>query len=378
MADKPITRLASEMATKEQKKKRGFFDKVGGFFADAGQEVGRMVTNPLETAQRVGSMAKETFVDPIVNLPNAFDPTSGLSPLERVNTGLGGALAVGDMATPFLPEGALANALANRAASKAWASHAPTINRPKLSPGQGYGLHVSHIPDLPVIKDIAELRNKGTNFGTIYDSTQWTPPGATYVFGIPQGQPGRMQVDAAVQHAQLAKRAAANNLDNPEIRDYIMYLTKTNPLELPGGPRLTRVADPEYGTHNPFTDGGQSVVGDQEILSAFDLDLNSYNAPRQALDESPLAQAMGTPENQLAFNAEDLKVRNFQRDFVDNLYNRVSMDPVFNNYLAYIERMQSKKALQKMSRARLAARKEAERAAAEDAAYRAGRGRGVA
>ena len=377
MADKPITRLASEMATKEQKKKRGFFDKVGGFFADAGQEVGRMVTNPLETAQRVGSMAKETFVDPIVNLPNAFDPTSGLSPLERVNTGLGGGLALADAFTPFMPEGALANALANRAASKAWANHAPAINRPKLSPGQGYGLHVSHIPDLPVIKDIAELRNKGTNFGTPYDSTQWTPPGATYVFGIPQGQPGIAQVNAAVQHAQLAKRAAANNLDNPEIRDYIMYLTRTNPLELPGGPRLTRVADPEYGTHNAFTDGGQSVVGDQKILSVFDLDLNAYDAPRQALDESPLAQAMGTPENQLAFNDENFKVLNFERDFVDNLYNRVSLDPEFANYLAYIERMQSKDALQKMSRARLATRKEAERAA-EDAAYRAGRGRGVA
>ncbi len=136
-----------------------------------------------------------------------------------------------------------------------------------------------------------------------------------------------------------------------------MYLTKTNPLKLPGGPRLTRVADPEYGTHNAFTDFGQSVVGDQEILSAFDLDLNAYNAPRQALDESPLARAMGTPENQLAFNDERLKVENFQRDFVDNLYNRVSMDPEFANYLAYIERMQSKEALQKMSRARLAARK---------------------
>ena len=355
MAKKPVTRLASEMAA--QKKKRGFFDKVGGFLADAGQEVGRMVTNPLDTAKEMGSMAKQTFYDPIANLPKAFDPTSGLAPLERVNTALGGGLAMADVLTPFVPEGALANALANRAASKAWANHVPTINKPRLLPGQGYGFHVSHIPDLPVIKDIKELRNQGTNFGTIYDSTQFTPPGATYVFGIPQGQQGRIQVDAAVQHAQLAKRAAANNPDNPEIRDYIMYLTKTNPLKLPGGPRLTRVADPEYGTHNAFTDGGQSVVGDQEILSAFDLDLNAYNAPRQALDESPLARAMGTPENQLAFNDERLKVENFQRDFVDNLYNRVSMDPEFANYLAYIERMQSKEALQKMSRARLAARK---------------------
>ena len=364
-----------------QKKKRGFLNflddnitgglvKVGDFFADGGNALVDMAKNPLDTAKQMGVTAKQTFYDPIANMPKAFDPTSGLSPIERVNTGLGGALVIADAFTPFMPEGALANALAKRAASKAWANHVPTINRPKLSPGQGYGFHVSHTPDLPVIKDIAELRNKGTNFGTPYDSTQWTPPGATYVFGIPQGQSGRMQVDAAVQHAQGAKRAAADNLDNPEIRNYIMYLTKTNPLELPGGPRLTRVADPEYGTHNPFTDGGQSVAGDQEVLSAFDLDLNSYNAPRQALDESPLAQAMGTPENQLAFNAENLKVQNFQRDFVDNLYNRVSLDPEFANYLAYIERMRSKDALQKMSRARLNARRQAARDA-EEAAYKA-------
>jgi len=74
MAKKPVTRLASEMAA--QKKKRGFFDKVGGFLADAGQEVGRMVTNPLDTAKEMGSMAKQTFYDPIANLPKAFDPTS--------------------------------------------------------------------------------------------------------------------------------------------------------------------------------------------------------------------------------------------------------------------------------------------------------------
>jgi len=126
MADKPVTRLASEMATKEQKKKRGFFDKVGGFLADAGQEVGRIVTNPVETVQRLGSEAKSTFFDPIRNLPNAFDPTSGLSPMERVNTGLGGGLALADAVTPFLPEGALANAMVQRAANRTLAETGAT------------------------------------------------------------------------------------------------------------------------------------------------------------------------------------------------------------------------------------------------------------
>ena len=140
---KPVTRLASEMATQEQKKKRGFFDKVGGFLADAGQEVGRMVTNPVETVQRLGSEAKSTFYDPIRNLPNAFDPTSGLSPMERVNTGLGGGLALADAVTPFLPEGALANAMVQRAA-----------NRTLADTGQRsfeYGLHHSLTPGIKTI-----------------------------------------------------------------------------------------------------------------------------------------------------------------------------------------------------------------------------------
>lgn len=156
MADKPITRLASEMATKEQKKKRGFFDKVGGFFADAGQEVGRMVTNPLDTAKEMGSMAKQTFYDPIANLPKAFDPTSGLAPLERVNTALGGGLALADAFTPFVPEGALANALAKRAAGKAWANSVPNMTKP-VGPTAAdmyfakYGIHGSPTSGIPQI-----------------------------------------------------------------------------------------------------------------------------------------------------------------------------------------------------------------------------------
>jgi hypothetical protein len=159
MADKPITRLASEMATQEQKKKRGILsflddnitgalEKVGDFAADQGQAFVDMAKNPLDTAKQMGVTAKQTFYDPIANLPKAFDPTSGLSPLERVNTGLGGALAIGDMMTPFMPEGALANALAKRAAENAVARIAPNMTKP-VGPtaadwfyGQ-YGLHGS-------------------------------------------------------------------------------------------------------------------------------------------------------------------------------------------------------------------------------------------
>jgi hypothetical protein len=146
MADKPVTRLASEIAAKEQKKKRGFFDKVGGFLADAGQEVGRIVTNPVETVQRLGSEAKSTFYDPIRNLPNAFDPTSGLSPMERVNTGLGGGLALADVATPFLPEGALANAMVKRAANRALAETG-TTSFAKSGPINIMGYEVPYGPE---------------------------------------------------------------------------------------------------------------------------------------------------------------------------------------------------------------------------------------
>lgn len=378
MADKPITRLASEMATKEQKKKRGFLSflddnitgglvKVGDFFADGGNALVDMAKNPLDTAKQMGVMAKETFVDPVWNMPKAFDPTSGLSPIERVNTGLGGALAVGDMATPFLPEGALANALAKRAANKAWVNSAPAVNRSRLLPGQGYGMHVSHQPNLTAIQDIEGLRNTGGNFGTMYDSTQFVDKGATYAFGIPQGTPGQRQVDAALEFALDAKRAAAQNPLGPENRNYTMYFTQTNPIDRPGPLRTTRLADPEYGTHNPFVDRGESIYGDQKVLSNFDLDIDAYTAPRNALENSPLAQSTSQADA-LRWNEELLKVMNFEDEFRKNLYNRVSMDPMFNNYLVSIEREKNRIALQKAARERLASRNAAERSA-ESAAF---------
>jgi hypothetical protein len=335
MADKPITRLASEMATKEQKKKRGIFDKVGGFFADAGQEVGRMVTNPLDTAKKMGSMAKQTFYDPIANLPSAFDPTSGLSPLERVNTGLGGGLALADAFTPFMPEGALANALAKRATNKAIAAIDAERIAARLRPGQGYGFHVSHMPNLPTIEDIPGSRNIGGNFGTMYDSTKFTPEGATYAFGIPEGQSGaKRQVEGAVDFAQSARKTAAQNLINPENRNYTMYFTKGNPLEREGAAITTgRLADPEYSTQNSFVDRGQSVFGKQEVLSKYDLDLDALNAPREALMNSPLAESIGR-ESQLLFNDEMQKVLNHEASFTDNIYKAFSADPAFSDFLS--------------------------------------------
>lgn len=160
MADKPITRLASEMAAKEQKKKRGFFDKIGGFLADAGQEVGRIVANPVETVQRVASEAKSVFYDPIRNLGNAVDPTTNMTAAQRIN-GIGnGALAVGSMVAPI--EG-LASSMADRA-----------IARSLVGTGERsfeYGLHHSLTPGIKTI-------NPSTGYNQV--SALDARPGSTY------------------------------------------------------------------------------------------------------------------------------------------------------------------------------------------------------
>jgi hypothetical protein len=216
MADKPVTRLASEMATKEQKKKRGFFDKVGGFLADAGQEVGRIVTNPVETVQRLGSEAKSTFYDPIRNLPNAFDPTSGLSPMERVNTGLGGGLALADAVTPFVPEGALANAMVQRATNRAIAETAaeravgPRFNNMMLSNGQMLPVNAATVQyaeslrrmqnqlKLSPEQAVASIQMQGSQFPSVMKSGEYNPnlAGASGYRGVAQ---------------QLADRAGVSN-----------------------------------------------------------------------------------------------------------------------------------------------------------------------
>lgn len=193
MADKPVTRLASEMATKEQKKKRGFFDKVGGFLADAGQEVGRMVTNPLDTAKEMGSMAKQTFYDPIANLPKAFDPTSGLAPLERVNTALGGGLALADAFTPFVPEGALANAMVRNATNKAIAETAaarttgPRFNNMLLSNDQMLPRNAATVQYAEALRRmqnqlklspeqaVASIQMQGSRFPGVLKSGEYNP-----------------------------------------------------------------------------------------------------------------------------------------------------------------------------------------------------------
>ena len=195
-----------------------------------------------------------------------------------------------------------------------------------LEPGQGYGIHVSHRPDLTKIQDIEEMRNAGTNLGTMYDSTQFTPPGSTYAFGIPQSSTGRDQVDAGLSHAVAAKRSAANKPSGPEDRNYTMYFTRGNPIEMQGAARTTRVADPEYFTKNTFVDRGESVFGDQEVLASFDLDIDAYRGPRNTLEAS-LGQSTSLSTSD-RYNEEMEKVIKHEQDFRQNLYNRFSSNPM--------------------------------------------------
>lgn len=110
MPPKPI---AEQLARKKAEKDKGGWGWAGNLVGDLID----MAKNPVDTAKTLGSMAKDTFIDPVLDLPEAFRPGSGLSPAERVATGIGGGLAIADAVTPLVPEGAFANS-AQRALAK--------------------------------------------------------------------------------------------------------------------------------------------------------------------------------------------------------------------------------------------------------------------
>jgi hypothetical protein len=57
----------------------------------------------------------ENLVQPIAQLPSAFDPTANLSAAERINRAGSGALAAADILTPFVPEGTIVNSFRREA-----------------------------------------------------------------------------------------------------------------------------------------------------------------------------------------------------------------------------------------------------------------------
>lgn len=80
---------------------------VKRFMTGPGGEWGDM-TNPAWWAKGLGEEANKQVVQPIVQMPSAFDPTADLSVAERINRAGTGALTLLDVASPFIPEGTMA------------------------------------------------------------------------------------------------------------------------------------------------------------------------------------------------------------------------------------------------------------------------------
>lgn len=70
-------------------------------------------------ARGLADEANKQVVQPLAQLPSAFDPTADLSMAERINRAGTGALVAADLVTPFLPEGTIANSLRREAMEKA-------------------------------------------------------------------------------------------------------------------------------------------------------------------------------------------------------------------------------------------------------------------
>lgn len=168
--------MERQLAEKKAKKK-GFWGKVGGFASDFGGAMVDMAANPLETGKRLASEAKNTFVNPIIDMPKAFDPSSGLSMVDRANTALAGGFALADAATPFMPEGAITNSLRRAAMERAVAA--------EPSEAMTYGIHHSLTPGLKTI-----LPSQAGNQVTALDAI----PGSAY-FWSSQGKDLTAAVD---------------------------------------------------------------------------------------------------------------------------------------------------------------------------------------
>lgn len=91
---------------------------VKRFFVGPGGDWGDLAS-PAWWGRELGKVGKETFVDPARRAARAVDPTSNASPLERAAGISEGALLALDVATPLLPEGAIANSLRREAMERA-------------------------------------------------------------------------------------------------------------------------------------------------------------------------------------------------------------------------------------------------------------------
>lgn len=141
--------------------------------------------------------------------------------------------------------------------------------RSALGKGQDLALHFSHQNNLKVIKDMKGMRNQGANFGQMFDSTQWSPPGATYAYGPIQKTVGIQEVEAAFNEATSSYKAAkAKGVD----REYVLYATKAKPLKGQKG----AIKDPEYGAHILAGYQNQNIFGKQKPISKIPMNIKRF------------------------------------------------------------------------------------------------------
>lgn len=134
---------------------------VKRFFVGPGGDWGDLAS-PAWWGRELGKVGKETFVDPARRAARAVDPTSNASPLERAAGISEGALLALDVATPLLPEGAIANSLRREAMERALDRE--VAGYAASGGGARYrgvlGIHGSSKQDLPFIKP---------QFGSFYE-----------------------------------------------------------------------------------------------------------------------------------------------------------------------------------------------------------------
>lgn len=201
----------------------------------------------------------------------------------------------------------------NKAAPSVAKLLAKTNLSSELAPGQSLALHFSDNPNLKTIKDIPELRNKGGNFGSDFDSTLISPPGATYGYGPIGKKSSYTEVQGAIQEANTSKVRA---LMQGEKREYTLYATKADPL-VKG--RVERIKDPEYGSSKLAGDQGQSIYGKQKVIAKTKLNYDAYEAA--LAKERALGKTASPYGNNVEYEAAKQATIQVSQQNVDETYN---------------------------------------------------------
>ena len=262
--------------------------------SDIGNQVGAWLGGPVRQAiASTPARAVENLQNVVGNTPIGIAVQRAMSGAQTFRNE--GYLSAVEQQAKFAGTDIALNAaggVVGKGVGKVVSKVAPTIARglartnlsSELAPGQDLAFHFSNNPNLKVIKDVKGMRNQGANFGQKFDSTKFSPKGATYGYGPLQGTDANQQVSAAIQEALTSKEAAAAA---GQTREYTMYVTKAKPLKGAKG----RVKDPEYGFEVLAGDSGQSIYGKQKPIAKIPLNLGSVPTYEDAY-RSPNPDAM--------------------------------------------------------------------------------------